>query len=260
MKLELEISPQTVKKIQALSVLTGKGSDSLTKDLESLVEKHVTGKILEAVGVPAQAQDYDVYTPNGQSRPYIGENNLIPEGHSIPTISDEPLASPSEEDNIDVADGLSDAKFEDLDTPITEDSQEDLIFNAEDAVATKDKDGNETTYTDPLMADLQAEAEDYEGDGQDSVMAAAAASHKSGGARVSSVGEDDVDANSFPDDIPIDEGGAPSSTPDILPVDLDLDKVSEGNDSAMDFFTSAMNGFEGDKSKRNQVKQVRRKS
>ena len=59
------------------------------------------------------------------------------------------------------------------------------------------------------------------------------------------------------DDAPTGEEGY---TPDVLPVDYGIDKVSSEDGrsgGAMDFFMNAMEGVEGDKSRRNNVARKR---
>lgn len=157
--------------------------------------------------------------------------------------------------------GGDEEKFEEMDQELPEEAGSDFLLPEEDEEqmeedmeSIKDKDGNETSYEDDFMNDIQSEAdEDFAG--QENIMAAASASFSDdddleGGA----VGSSKEKKASVADDTPTGEEGF---VPDILPSDFGMDGVSGDDKNAAAFFTNAFSGQQGDKSKRNQVKRKR---
>jgi hypothetical protein len=157
--------------------------------------------------------------------------------------------------------GGDEEKFEEMDTELPEEARSDFLLPEEDEEqmeedmeSIKDKDGNETSYEDDFMNDIQAEADD-DFEGQDDIMAAASASFSDdddleGGA----VGSSKEKKASVADDTPTGEEGF---VPDVLPSDFGMDGVSGDDKNAAAFFASAFSGQQGDKSRRNQVKRKR---
>lgn len=156
--------------------------------------------------------------------------------------------------------GGDEEAFEEMDTELPEESKSDFILPEEDEEQMeedmeniKDKDGNETSYEDDFMNDIQSEAdEDFEG--QEDIMAAASASFNADDIEGGATGSSKEKKASVADDTPTGEEGF---VPDVLPTDFGMDGISGDDKNAAAFFASAFEGQQGDKSKRNQVKRKR---
>jgi len=147
-----------------------------------------------------------------------------------------------------------------LDEKLPEEIQREVANIAKETIMpVKDKNGEKTTYEDPFMADMQAMADDD--DGLDDPAIAAAESTYSD--------DDDLNLDDLPapkatktdkkltigNDVPRNDDGTQGL--DILPVDLGLDHVAGDVDRGMSgasFFTNAIMGNGGDKSRRNGVR------
>jgi hypothetical protein len=271
------VNDSLARKIQGLSVLTGKSASDLTDDLSHIIEGHITQQLIHAVGITPE--DLNVVR-SGFMQP-VGYENGIPEGTTVTTTHDfddqstnEALIFPADEeddtwskatkeDDFSMAAGLgaSEEEFDNYDEALPEEAQSEFILPGEDkeeiqTMPIKDKDGNQSGYDDPIMAELQEELEDGSLDGyadddydyDDDEREFEEDVSVKPRARVSGV---------VGNDAPTGEDGY---TPDVLPVDFGIDKVSSEDGrsgGAMDFFNNAFDGIQGDKSRRNNVSRKR---
>lgn len=179
----------------------------------------------------------------------------------------------SEEDFDKYDDELPDHMVEKLDnSKLPKEEQERILMPKEEApiyveaeteeeeiqMAIKDKDGNDSGYADPIMAELQDELdsggldgmieEDYDLDDDEREFEEDVPARK---ARVT---------GSIPSDAPAAEGYE-NISPDVLPMDYGIGKVStedgQASGGAMDFFNHAFEGDVGDKTARNNVQRKR---
>lgn len=238
MDLTLPINETTAKKIQALSILADCNANDISSLIEANIDKIISEEILKYI-----IDDIDPVDRSEASESILEDrpNVLTPEGLVEPyEPSQEALTE--DENEFGVADSIGQRYDEVEEEALPEELQQEL----KDMV-TKNKDGEETGYTDEIMADAQAMAE---GDfaGQEDVIAAAAGS----------IGAESKAGRYSDDDSPREEGGIPSNTPDVLPVDLGIDKASS-DEGGMAFFGQVVEGQKGNKERRNKVTRKRRK-
>lgn len=254
MELTLKVNDDVGRKIQGLSVLTGKTAQDITEDLSARIDSIITEQLLDSIGIqPALVREGpSTATPPIQVEPFT----VVPAGDAIHTS----LTKGSTEDGFSVweaindddddeeidpnTEGLSNISVDDVDELDTYLPAEDVKELKETQMAVKDTTGNETGYEDELMADMQAMAEDDDGDFESTIMDDAAAS-------MGSVRTGATVSTRIAEDTPVGDGGEEKL--DILPADFNLDKVSENNDDAMGFFSKAISGTPGNKGNRNAV-------
>ena len=277
MELTLKVSDDVARKIKGLSVLTGKNASDITNDLSQYIEGHITQQLIQAVGI--KPEDLNVVR-SGYMQPVGFEQEVqsqMTTTHDFEEQStNDALVFPSDEeeenpfkgegdDGFSMAAGLgaSEEEFDKYDDDLPEEMVEELVFPAEnedeemDTMPVKDKDGNNVGYEDPIMADLQEELEDgsldgvadddYDYDDDEAEFDDDSGVRPRANVRPASIG----------DDTPTGEDGY---TPDVLPMDYGIDHVNseDGNHGgAMDFFTNAFDGIQGDKSARNNVRRKR---
>lgn len=253
MELTLNIDKQTARKIQALSILAECDASDITDLFSTHLDTIITNEILQILGKdgdfysgPLGEASEEVLTetePTAEKEPEIENKGEIEAQNEqileIDEIAEEGFDGPT---IFGVADSMGQKIYEVVEEELPEKIQEEF----EDMVV-KTKSGEETGYEDEIMADAQAMAEE-EFDGQEDVIAAAAGSL--GGAKrgLSRIG----------DDSPRYDGGIVSNTPDVLPVDLGIEKAST-DDGGMAFFGHVIKGEKGDKAARNKVTKKKRK-
>jgi hypothetical protein len=254
MELTLNINKSTAKKIQALSILNECDASGITNLISTHIDALITNEILRII---AEEGNFNFGPRESSSAGQIGiDEQSIVDGLKIEN-KDESLPENdkfleevwpediTEEDDGPMIFGVADSMGQKVDDVIDEELPEKIQEELED-MTVKTKDGEETGYDDEIMADAQAMAEG-EFYGQDDVIAAAAGSLEGSLKNLSRTG----------DDSPREEGGIPSNTPDILPVDLGIDSASS-DDGGMAFFGQVIKGTQGDKSARNRVTRKRK--
>ena len=250
MELTLNIGKDTAKKIQALSILADCNAADITDFISTQIDSIITAQLLQVLGLdrdlslgPQNKVSEEDFT---KTDPIISnEPEIVSEGQNIPQKIDSDDEDEDDEEGpmmFGVADSMG-QKIDEVEDEVLPDEFQQEIKE----MAVKTKDGEETGYTDEIMADAQAMA-DGEFSGQEDVIAAAAGSLEGAAQRLVSTG----------DDSPKEEGGVPSSTPDVLPVDLGIDKASSDG-GGMDFFNMVLEGEKGNKSARNRVTRKKRK-
>jgi hypothetical protein len=280
MELKLTVNDDLARKIKGLSVLTGKSAQDITQDLSQQIEVHINKALVAAVGlkpedlvVHSSPTANNTYTTNSgyvnqtQYRTDQSTNNALvfADQDEEEDEYEESSSSKASDSGFSMASGLgaSEEEFDKFDDELPEEAKKDFVLpgqndeeDEEEFMPVKDKEGKEAGYSDPVMADLQAELEsgglDGVGDGgydfEDEEKEFKEDSGIKPRARVSTI---------IGDDTPTGEDGY---TPDVLPVDFGINSVnSETGDykGAMDFFTNAMSGLQGDKSRRNSVSRKR---
>jgi hypothetical protein len=248
MELKLQITPSTAKKIKALSILSDKNADQITElisgHIDTIISEEILGYVVDKNMINQVMTKTTPEPPKSKHEfydEYFGEDSEPDESEDVDESDDE--AYP--EENFELAESIG-GKIEEIEEEkLPEIVQKD--FKEFKKMAVKDKSGEETGYEDEIMADAQAMAEGDEYEAQDSIFAAAAESFGN-----------EKDPDVFGDDTPKEEGGIPSSTPDVLPVDLGIEKASSDK-GGMDFFDKVLEGETGDKSARNKITRKRRK-
>lgn len=281
MELTLEVNLKTIEKIKAFSKLSGKGSGEILEILSNSVDNTldselitITNNMLENLGVKTSnlsSLSSSGRAIHGVSSHALGtsvDGKVTLEGsetnekvvHTMYSPPKEKTASKGEEEdfslfelgdededyNESVASGLGgdEANFDDLDQELPQEVIEDIL--PEKAMPTvKNKEGEEDSYEDDFMNDIQSEID--EDDIEDSVIAAAAASNR----------KPSPDSEVRGNDAPTGEEGY---IPDILPVDLGIDKVSGDRNMATEFFVAALEGKSGDKANRDKITRKRIKT
>jgi len=241
-ELRLQINQTTAKKIKALSILTDTNAEEITELISLHIDKLISQEILYHVAgeqtLPApEATGPDHYKdmPREKEREFSSKESSV--------VEDEDEVDSNEEFDVAVSMGSKIDELEEEELP--ENVQND--FKEFEEMGVKNKDGEETGYEDEIMADAQAMAESDEFGDQGSIFADAAGSFG---------GEKDPDV--FGDDTPKEEGGGPSLTPDVLPVDLGIEQASSSK-GGMDFFGKVLDGEKGDKAARNKITRKKRK-
>lgn len=283
MELKLTVNDDLARKIKGLSVLTGKSAQDITEDLSHHIEVHINRALVAAVGI--KPEDLVTHQPTTSTTTYTAtsgfshantyrsdqstNNALIfadQDEDEEEELYEETNSSKNTDASFNMAAGLgaSEDDFNKFDEELPEQAKKEFVFptqgeeedEEEILMPVKDKEGKDVGYSDPVMADLQAELEsggldgmgddsyDYEDEEKEFQQDSGVKPR----ARVSSI---------IGDDTPTGEDGY---TPDVLPVDFGINSVnSEGGDykGAMDFFANAMSGAQGDKSRRNSVSRKR---
>ena len=280
MELKLTVNDDLARKIRGLSVLTGKSAQDITQDLSQQIEVHINKALVAAVGLKPEDlvahssttsnATYTATTGFASSNQYRSDqstNNALvfADQDEDNDEYEESSSNKASDSNFNMASGLgaSEEDFDKFDDELPEEAKKEFVLPGQDdeeeeeeLMPVKDKEGKDVGYSDPVMADLQAELESggLDGigdDGYDFEDEEKEFQEDSGikpRARVSSV---------IGDDTPTGEDGY---TPDVLPVDFGINSVNSENGDykgAMDFFTNAMSGIQGDKSRRNSVSRKR---
>jgi len=227
MILELYISEETARKIQGLSVLSGKSPSEITKSIENNLNSILNQQILESIGLdPTTFVKYQPGSPTSSATLYgsgdpvytpttkLKEPEPIEETTMETTAKDiNDLLSPDKEES--TVGELSSMKMEDLDP--------EIIFPKEG-------------YDDPFMKAVQDEID---------------LNKMPSRANVSEVHGDEIG-----DDTPRSDMGE-AVAPDRLPVDFGIGQISENDHGAADFFMKVMNGQQGNKQNRNNRRIIR---
>lgn len=266
--LTIEVPQRTIEKIKALNLISGMDSDDIIQTFVETIDGSLDQSIVHASQAKINLvieQEKSLLRSAGidpdtmllgsfPSEAYTPEPKIISKESPpiacpiIPLTQITPLEEKSVEDEDNDAIfigslGGEDDDFDEMDTALPEDLVEKLS-SPKDDMTVRDKAGNETSYDDDFMRDIQDEI-DGDDDGMDSIMAAASASMN---------GTSDTDggatSSSKRSDAPTGEEGY---VPDVLPVDLGLSSVTESDASATSFFESALTGRQGDKTKRDGV-------
>lgn len=248
MDLKLTVSDETAKKIQALSILANLSASDISRFLSLEIDSIITNEIVQVVAPQTKPYPEPLESPLKKPSTEIGAIEPVNSNSFNSSESETPeedIIEPPDEDDEPQIFSVADSIGHKVDE-IEEDYLPDNISKEFEDMSVRNKDGGETGYDDEIMADAQAMAED-EFCGQDDVIAAAAGSLEAGSKDPKRIG----------DDTPRDEGGALSSTPDVLPVDLGIDKAST-DEGGMDFFNGLIDGARGDKSARNGIRRKRR--
>jgi hypothetical protein len=228
----------------------------MTDMISNEIDNIITHELLAQLGVTPEGLEDRSAVPKAEEEPEVEEEDseddeedygpfIADSGLNAEEYEEEEEEEEEEDDDdgfVNVADSMGQTEEETDVDEIPIDMQKEL---KEIQMSIKNKNGEETGYDDDIMADAQALAEDEYAD-QDDVIAAAAGSYGK-----------EVDFGTG-DDTPIDDGGAPSRTPDILPVDHGIDKASDVK-GGMDFFGFALEGKKGDTSARNRVTRRKRR-
>lgn len=242
-ELNLPVSERVFGKIKALSRISNLNSEQVTQLLGDSIDKQLddhiiyhTQKMLESIGVPTSmlGNGY-VHAPNVRQAP--------------PELSSQEIHTQLQDDTDSISIGshlgASEEEFKNMDDELPQDTfvmpnnNDDEDEEEDRPMPVKDKDGKPAAYENDYMNDLQQEVEDDEF-GDDPAIAAA-----------------DGHVNDSEDDTFADDTPRESSTPDVLPMDYGLDSVVKNDQSAASFFTAAIEGKQGDKTKRNGIKRKR---
>lgn len=293
--LTIEVPQTTIEKIKALNAISGMSADEIINTFADAIEFKLNDeiinrsqikinalietekKILQSAGINPDFLVSPIMQPSGISRglksytetelPAIDPEKLKNYGTSDHPMTKEELNSEPNnyidmtEDDEDSYGSLGgdEEDFDNMDVVLPDkaiEEMEDLKDEVgEKDMPIKDKEGNDSGYEDDFMNDLQMEAEESDGLGDD-IMAAAAASFDDDdddldGGYTGGGSSGDKKSSSY-DDTPRE-----TNTPDILPSDLGLGSATDANAGAQ-LFASAIMGQTGDKSKRNGVRRVRR--
>ena len=234
MILELYISEETARKIQGLSVLSGKSPIEITKSIENNLGSILNQQILESIGLDPTTFAKHSPAPATTNTTLYGSGDPVPDTTRTMYTPETKLKElyPDEEDDMgttakDINDLLSPDKEEstvgELSSMKMEDLDPEIIFPKEG-------------YDDPFMKAVQDEIDLNKAPSR---------------ANVSEVRSDEIG-----DDTPRSDMGE-SVAPDRLPIDFGIGNISENDHGAADFFMKVMNGQQGNKQNRNNKRVIR---
>jgi hypothetical protein len=248
MELTLTISDQTARKIKALSILDSLSAEEISSLIESSVEQALNVRLAGTLGLTTQTTTVSIPSCWPAQHPLEQEivqrfENVVP-GQGLTTTNSGAQVFSSDEDDEEMESLADDVVDEhpSMDQELDDDTKQEFA-----QMVVKNKQGEEEGYDDDFMADVQAMAEDDDGQG-DSIFRDAAGS---------------VDKKTFtgrstlPSDSPIDDSGMEGT--DILPVDFNIDSIAGDPRASADFFTKAMFGQRGETRNRDQVRQKKHK-
>ena len=248
MELTLTISDQVARKIKALSILDGLSGDEISRLFEESVEQVLNSKLASSLGITTPTMT-TTHT-SGFSMPVPTLQESIEQFHpkvpgtTVTTTQSGAQVFTSKDDDEEMEELAEDVVDEhpSMDQELDEETKQEFS-----KMVVKNKQGEEVGYDDDFMADVQAMAEDD--DGQDDTIFRDAAGSMD---RKTFTGK-----TSIPSDSPVDDSGMEGN--DILPVDFGMDGVAGDPRAAADFFTKAMFGQKGETRNRNQVRRKQEK-
>ena len=239
MELVLNVSDDVARKIRGLSVLTGKTALEITEDIGGHIDEVLTQEIVQSVkGCDTIPSSTSTLIPSEIVK------DLSPASFSEINREDEDKGDEEVETALDSLAMITEEEAKDLNEELPATFFEAEGEVEEEIMSTKDKSGEEATYDDSLMADIQAMAEDddYIGASDSGLVSEDPALQSASSPSKAAVS----DLKEFPNDVG--ENGI-----DVLPADFGINSISSDNKCAVDFFVKAISGEQGDKSQRNSL-------
>jgi len=228
------VTETVAKKIKALAALTDMDSGSIQDYISNQIESILTQGIMENLGmdgVPLMGHTNPGpdFSTSGPSKP----ETWIP--GTLGTKNNN-----TDDSELSVAEGLSDTTIDEFDSPLETFDDDD---EEEDEMGVKNKQGEDSTFDDDVLADAQSSMEDMFGSNE------LEADYDSD--------PDERELSGIGNDAPVGDMGEKKG--DHLPVDYGLNAISgTASVAGMDFFERVAQGQVGNTNLRNQVKRIRR--